>query len=283
MLDNLKIKTDGEKELMIPLKDIHSLIIDNYKLVLSVQLLNKCAENNINVITCGADHNPVAIVIPHNGHHQMALVIRNQLQWDEVKRMEVHKLIVQQKIRNQCRALLLCGIEQNTNFDKLLSYIQEVTPGDITNREGLAAKVYFRLLFGPDFKRFESDVINAGLNYGYTIFRSQINKVVVSKGLLSSLGIIHKGPANMFNLSDDVIEPFRPIIDVWVYNHLRNAELFTKENRLDLVKLTTHKTTVEGQKQTIFNAMVLLVDSLIEYFDGKETISFPTLELEDDI
>lgn len=283
LLDNLKVNTSEDHHLLIPLKDIHSLIIDNVKLVLSVQLINKCAENNVNLITCGSDHNPNSILIPHNGHHQMALEIRKQIEWTNEDKLIVHQLIIKQKITNQISILEHCGIKPCVNISKLHRYIEEVQLGDIANREGLAAKVYFRLLFGDEFLRFNEDVLNAGLNYGYAIVRSQINKVVVSKGLNSSIGIIHKGPSNMFNLSDDIIEPFRPLVDLWVYNHLRFASEFTREHRKMLVESTTGKIWMGNQKQTIFNAIVLSVDSLTGFFEHKGDLQFPSLDKVDDL
>lgn len=283
LLDNLKVKTEMDCDLLIPLKDIHTLIIDNVKLVLSVQLINRCAENNVNVITCGSDHNPNAIIIPHHGHNQMALVTRRQIEWDEESKKLAHQTIIKQKIRNQIHILNHCGVQPCISFDKLYQYVDEVQPSDTTNREGLAAKVYFRLLFGVEFKRFEDDVVNAGLNYGYAILRSQINKVVISKGLNTSIGIIHKGPSNMFNLSDDIIESYRPIIDLWVYNHLLSSEEFSKDHRLLIIQMLTGKLWMNGQKHTIFNAIVQSVDSIVNYFEGKDDILLPSLEIIDDI
>lgn len=278
-LDNLKV-TNGDHETLIPLADIHSIIIDNYKLVLSVQLLNKCAENNINVITCGIDHNPAALVIPHAGHHRMVAMMRKQLQWEEDKKKIAHREIVKSKIFNQIFILKQCGIAQN-EYSLLEQYYSQVELSDATNREGLAAKVYFRLMYGKQFQRFDDTVLNAGLNYGYSILRSQINKVVLSKGLNSALGVIHIGPSNAFNLSDDVIEPFRPLVDLWVYNNLRFADEFTKDHRQALVKLTTTKVTIANQNHTLFNAIVMMVESIIDFFDSKKEIVFPLLHHQD--
>lgn len=163
------------------------------------------------------------------------------------------------------------------NLDKekiklLDNYIKEVTPSDKTNREGLAAKVYFFELFGNDFKRFSQDVINAGLNYGYAILRSQISKSIISKGLNTMLGLFHKGPNNYFNLSDDLIEPFRPIIDIWVYQNLREEKIFKKEHKFELIKQTTKKVLYKNKKQTIFNAISMYVDDLINYFESEKDL-----------
>lgn len=280
-LDNLKVTKMEQQEILVPLKDIHSIIIDNYKLVISVQLLSKSAENNINVVICGIDHNPRAILIPQSGHHQMALELRKQIIWDAGLKKIVHQSLIRMKINNQINVINRLKISHN-GLSHLYSFLNSVEPGDATNREGLAAKVYFRILFGENFQRFEDDVVNAGLNYGYSIFRSMINKVIISKGLTGALGIIHYGPSNMFNLSDDIIEPYRPIVDEWVYSNIRLATEFTKDHRHDLIRLTTKKVMINGQKQTIFNSIVLFVESLIKMFEGESCeLATPSLLTDD--
>jgi len=283
ILDNLQVKVSEDQKLLVPLKDIHSIIIDNYKLVMSVQLINKCAENNINVVVCGIDHNPNVIMIPHNGHHQMAKVLKDQMDWSTDKKAIVHQIIVQHKIKQQYRALVICDKAMNSKSELVNSYIDEVEISDSTNREGLASKVYFRLMFGEGFQRFDDDIINAGLNFGYAILRSQITKVLVSKGLNTSLGIFHRGPANMFNLADDIIEVYRPIIDIWVYNHLRLTDKFTKEHRVALIKISTINIRYGNLNQSLLNSMVLYVESIMNYFTDDMKIIFPEIVETDEL
>lgn len=280
-LDNLKVSRN-DHDILIPIKDIHSLIIDNYKLVLSVQMLNKCVENNVNIVTCGIDHSPKALVIPIAGHHRMVGVLRNQLEWTNELKSVAHREIVIAKIKNQIKILERCGISED-NVDKLRGYVLNVEESDKTNREGLAAKVYFRLLFGDGFQRFNEDVLNGGLNYGYSILRSMISKVVLSKGLNTALGIIHIGPYNMFNLCDDIIEPYRPIVDEWVFANLRYATEFTREHRQSLVKMTTRKVYINGQFHTLMNSMVLMTESIIDFFNTGNMIVFPEMQFKDDL
>ncbi|MBS3987774.1 MAG: type II CRISPR-associated endonuclease Cas1 [Erysipelothrix sp.] len=275
-LDNLKVHLNEDQEILIPLKDINSLICDNYKMTMTVQLLNQCAENNINVVICGIDHQPKMMMIPHSAHHTMSLVLRKQINWDDAKKQLLHQQIIQCKILNQVRLLKLKLID-DSRLVRIESFISEVEPGDPGNREGLAAKMYFNLMFGSDFIRFESDPVNAGLNYGYAIPRSQISKIIYSKGLNASIGIFHKGPSNMFNLSDDIIEPFRPIIDSYVYDHLRLANEFNATHRKDLIRLTTEKISINNQSHTIFNAMNIMIESIIKYFDDDSPISLPII------
>jgi len=159
---------------------------------------------------------------------------------------------------------------------KLYEFSNSIVPGDKTNREGLAAKMYFRELFGPDFIRFEEDIINAGLNYGYAILRSLITSIIVAKGYLANLGIFHKGKQNMFNLSDDIIEVFRPIVDDYVYNEMMEDILFKQHHREALIQLVNKKIVIDERKQTVSNAINLYLDSIFKYLDeDTDTVLYP--------
>jgi len=155
-------------------------------------------------------------------------VLKQQIAWGNHIKEMIHKLIVTHKINAQRNHLEYINIDQSI-ISHLKAFENEVTLGDKGNREGLSAKMYFRSLFGKDFKRFNDDVINAGLNYGYSILRSLISRALVAKGLNTSIGFFHKGPNNPFNLSDDVIEPFRPLIDAHVFENLREEKIFKKK------------------------------------------------------
>lgn len=265
-LDNIKIIRSNLVEITIPLSDIHTLIIDNPKISLTVQLINKCSEYNVNLILCGIDHMPATIIQPFSGNKMASLVLRKQLRWEVNMKSNVHQKIIQNKIRNQRRTLEFFNASKEV-IDKLGQYEREVSIGDKTNREGLAAKVYFRELFGEGFKRFEEDVINAGLNFGYHILRSQISKSLMAKGLHPTFGIIHNGPENSFNLSDDIIEPFRPMIDFYCKKNLVKAQFFKKEHRMGLVKITSTYLIYGDSKHTMFNVINLYIEGIIYFFE----------------
>ena len=127
--------------------------------------------------------------------------------------------------------------------------------------------MYFRELFGDDFKRYADDSINAALNYGYSILRSQIARALVARGLNPQLGIFHRGAGNAFNLADDFIEPLRPIIDKWVYENIKKDQLFNRENRLALIQLTTKKIEYNNRKVTIIMALNILIDNFLDFMD----------------
>lgn len=279
-LDNIKIRNINDDEVLLPLKDIDMIVFDNYKATLSVNLLSKCSEYNINLVICDMNHMPISQIVPFSGNCLSSKILFKQLNWDNDLKGELWKKIIYHKIENQ-----LFVLKEN---DRDISYINMIENlkstiefYDMTNREGLVAKIYFRALFGDKFRRFEEDTINAGLNYGYIILRTMIAKSLVSKGLNCMLGIFHKGESNNFNLADDIIEVFRPIIDNYVYNNLNDQVLFTRTHRLELIKLLSNKIEINGKKQTISNAIDIYIDSIINYFETGESLYFPKVKIYD--
>lgn len=279
-LDNLKVKTEID-EILFPISDLMMLIIDNYKTVLSVQLINKLTENNVTVILCGLDHLPATVMLANNGYHASSGQMMKQLTWEDRIKNELRKEIVKAKIKNQLSVLKFVN-GSNEVISLLQAYYEGVEIGDRTNREGLAAKVYFRELFGSEFIRFEKDIVNAGLDYGYAIFRSLIATIIVSKGLLPNLGIFHIGKTNRFNLADDIIEPYRPIVDFYVYKNILGKSNFTETDRKELIKLTTYKVRIKGLKQQINNSINLFLDSILKCIDEDSVTMFEHPEVLED-
>jgi len=261
-LDNLKVHSKTG-EVLFPIDDIQTLVIDNYKTTLSVQLINKLTQSNVNIILCGLDHLPVSYCLPFGSYHASALMIRKQVAWKADFKKVLHQKIVQAKIENQNEILRKHNADYKV-IDKLNQFISEVEEGDKTNREGLSARLYFWELFGKEFIRFSDDVVNAGMNYGYSILRSKITSILVGKGLNTCLGIFHRGPQNQHNLSDDIIEVFRPIVDDYVKENLVYESIFKKEHRDELISLVTKKILFEGKRQTITNVIGLYIDNIIK-------------------
>lgn len=277
-LDNLKVLVD-DVDITIPLSDIQILILDNYKSSLTVPLINQLTNNNVCTIICGIDHLPKSYILPMNGHFSQSGNIEKQIQWTSENKMKVHQKIVKAKIYNQIEILEKNNKDREV-INKLKQFMNEVIPGDKTNREGLAAKMYFREMFGDDFTRFDSDIVNAGLNYGYSIFRSLITSIIAAKGYLPNIGIFHRGKQNMFNLSDDVIEVFRPIVDDYVLNNMMDDILFKQEHKEELIQLTSKKISIDGRKQTVANAIYIYFESILrelEYNDDQFIFPLPII------
>lgn len=273
-LDNLKVMVK-DNDILFPISDIQILVIDNYQSNISVPLINKLTESNVCTIICGVDHLPKSYILPINGNFATSGNINKQISWKKERKALLHSIIVKYKIENQIE-ILKQNNKSHEVIKKLYEFVDSIELDDRTNREGLAAKMYFRELFGSDFIRFDDDVINAGLNYGYSIFRSLITSIIVAKGYIANIGIFHKGKQNMFNLSDDIIEVFRPIVDDFVYNTMRDEILFKQEHREKLIQLTNKKILIDSRKQTIANAINQYLDSIFNYLDGETNrVLFP--------
>lgn len=175
--------------------------------------------------------------------------------------------IVIKKIENQAKCLELNG----TDNVKLLSISKSVQSGDVTNREGYAANIYFKLLFGKDFTRDSECAQNAALNYGYAIIRSFIAKNLIAYGLEPSLGIHHKNQLNAFNLADDLIEPFRPVIDLAVSKRLDLKAGFSTAQKAELQHLLNSVCFVDGGRWSVSKASELMIQSLISCFEDDNT------------
>lgn len=271
-LDNVKVKR-GTNEFTFPLNDISLVLIDNYKLVCTIGLFNACSTRNIPIVICGDNHHPYSILLPLHGHFESTKILFDQLSWTEDNKNKIWQILIKRKISNQLFVI------ENTTKDEdtitlLKKYIDEVEEGDPTNREGLAAKVYFRALFGKSFLRQEENVINACLNYGYSILRALISKTLVAKGLNTQLGIFHKGPGNGFNLSDDILEIFRPIIDLFVWQNFLDTKIFTKECRVKILTIINQKIEINNQKVTIYHAIEKIVDETIRFFKTGSLTNF---------
>lgn len=227
----LVVKQELEEK-YIHLSEIDTVVIDSISVSISAYLLKELSDSKINVIFCDEKHNPYGELLPLSRRCNTSKKIIEQTKWTIKQKDTIWMNIVKNKILNQ--TILLQKIN-SSNFKVLSNYVKEVIIGDKTNREGHAAKIYFKDLFGKEFIRHNDDNINSALNYGYAILLSTINKEIVNNGCLTQLGIHHKNEFNEFNLTCDLIEPFRVIIDKFVYNNLDKK--FDTDYKLDLVNL----------------------------------------------
>ena len=274
-LDNLVVKKHGE-EFVIPLSDISMIVAEGGDTIVTLRLLSALSKYNTVLIVCDNEHLPTGIFHSQNGHFRAYKKLQNQIGWTQDQKDKMWQIVTYFKINNQQDVLSM--FEKNIEAIQLLAdYKDHVELGDRTNREGHAAKVYFNELFGKQFTRVtqqETDVINAGLNYGYAIMRAQMARIVSGYGLNGLLGIFHKNEYNQFNLVDDLMEPFRQIVDVWVYQNLRNQEYLKYEYRLQLTNLLNAKIKYGKEVCTVTGAMDKYVKGFIKCIDEKETSKF---------
>lgn len=213
MSDNQLIIKSEEQEWTVPLEQVRDVMVAHPSGSVSFSLLQRLTEDGVNVVLCDRRHEPAAQLIPIGGHLEGAGHLLDQAAWTQRRKDALWKQIVREKITMQ--AELLRQVEHAVAKD-VGSYVAQVRPGDSTNREGAAAKVYFRALFGDDFVRHAVDDVNAALNYGYTILNTAVSRAIVSHGYNTALGIHHCNRLNYVNLSCDLMEPFRPLVDAIV-------------------------------------------------------------------
>lgn len=260
----LVVKQDNDEK-YIHLSEIDTIIVDSISVSISTYLLKELCSNKINIIFCDEKHNPFGELEGYYLSHDSSKKISSQFKWTKERKDMLWSEIVKNKVINQ--ALILSKLNSD-KYDLLLSYIDEITAGDKTNREGHAAKVYFNELFGKGFVRNESDNINAALNYGYAILLSTINKEVISNGYITQIGIHHKNEFNEFNLSCDLMEPFRTIIDNFVYYN-QDRELDTAY-KLDIVNIFNNRYKYDNKNYVLKDAIKIYVKNTLESINDLE-------------
>lgn len=244
----------------ILLDEIAVLIIENPAVSLTGILMEELIVRKVKVIFCDTKRNPIAELIPHHGSHDSSAKIRVQITWNQITKDNIWRDIVSEKIRKQADFLLEIGREEQAMM--LSEYTGQIELADATNREGHAAKVYFNALFGMDFTRSADIPINAALNYGYSMILSAFNREVCANGYLTQLGIFHDNMFNHFNLSSDLMEPFRVLVDRMVYR-MQPTE-FGKEEKHEMWKLLDQKVEIDGQNQFVMNAIKIYTKSVLD-------------------
>lgn len=227
----LVVKQENDEK-YVHLSEIDTIIVDTVNVSISSYLLKELSDNKINIIFCDEKHNPFGELKSYYMSHNTSKKINMQMKWTRKMKEDLWQLIIKNKIINQ--ALILNKINSK-NYDLLISYAEDVLSGDKTNREGISSKVYFNSLFGKGFIRDDNSDINNALNYGYNILLSTFNKEIVSNGYLTEIGIHHKNEFNPYNLTCDLMEPFRIVIDNFVYFN-RNRK-FDNDYKMDIVNI----------------------------------------------
>lgn len=275
-LSHLVVRQDGNKVRKIYLKDISHIIVNTTEASITFALLNEIVKNKIKLIFCDEKRNPSAEVAPFYSSYNTSEKIRMQIKWDEYIKGEVWRLIVKKKIKNQ---MFLLKNNKKNEYKMLENYITEVEFNDQTNREGHAAKVFFNALYGVDFSRSDDCNTNAALNYGYSILLSSINRQVVSNGYITQIGIFHDNMFNQFNLSSDLIEPWRIYVDIYAYNHMDDP--FDKEQKFELIDILNNYVRIDNKSTRINQALDIYTRSVFDALNNRDVslLRFPSYEL----
>ncbi len=266
----------GEETTKIHLSEISVLVVETPAVAITASLMCELIKRKIKVIFCDEKHNPCFELCPTSLRYDASGCLRKQINWSEQNKKNVWTQIVRQKIFQQMEVLRQNDLAQQAG--KLFEYLGELQDGDITNREGHAAKVYFNALFGKEFSRQDVCFINAALDYGYSILLSAFNREVVCCGYLTNLGLNHNNEFNHFNLSCDLMEPFRPVVDRQVLR--LEGEVFTKEQRHILQNMLNKEIVYNDKKYCLKDAISVYVKDAISVIEtGSGSIKYYTYDV----
>lgn len=262
---NQQLVIDNGDVFKVPLEDIECIAIDSMQISMNSYLLSRLSEYAITLYVTDKTHHPCGTFLPLLRHSKHLSVLKNQLEMTLPNKKKLWKQIVCQKIENQATVLKLCGIDEWKSIDVLKNMVKS---GDPDNMEAVAASKYFKLLFGKNYTRTQDNFINPKLNYGYSILRSTISKYLVVYGYEPSLGIFHKSNLNSFNLSDDIIEPFRPIVDLYVKKFALEDEIDT-HTKASLANLLNCDLIIDNKLFACAKAIELTIKSLSSWYNDK--------------
>lgn len=272
---SLKIERPKQEAITVPLEDIASIVLDHWQITITSPLLSALCQRGVALVSCDSAHTPCGVQLPFHQHSRTMRAFQLQLGVSAPFLKNCWKRIIQQKIRNQARCLELVRLPQKSTLRGMATCVKS---GDSDNRESAAAVQYFAALF-PGLKRREDSIINAALNYGYSILRSCVARCLTAYGFQPALGIHHCNELNSFNLADDFLEPFRPVVDLWTFLHIRESRSFDKEHRVALVRLLSCLVKVDKEEVTLQRACDVLCASYVTACREKapEALQLPEL------
>lgn len=265
------LKEEGKKPLLFPLEDIELVFVEDPNATITASLIAAAAAKGTSIVFCGRDYLPTAQCLPRNSHYRKSRLLQLQLSFLPYKKKKVWEKIVLAKITNQISVIQATTADPDS-LARLVKYRESVKPGDETNMEGVAAREYFSCLFGDDFIRFsKSDPISAALNYGYGIIASQIIRQVAFAGLDDNIGIWHDAQENAYNLSYDLIEPFRQVIDYFVYQHRKEIALPLEHDlKVAMISLLSKNVSINGRNAKISHAAEIEIDSFVKCLESQD-------------
>lgn len=279
LLNNSLLITRGEgkEDLSFSLEDIDLVFVEDPNAVITARLISEAANLGVSIIVCGGDYLPSAQTIPINGHYLQSNMLKLQLELLPSKKNKFWETIIKTKIANQMEVLNITTCDMET-YNRMKEYRQQVKSGDERNMEGQAAKEYFKSIFGPNFIRFSDSPISAALNYGYSVLTGAVIRSVAFAGLNDNIGIWHHSAQNANNLSCDLVEVFRPVVDYYVYKNLdRLITPLPMEIRKGLLNLLNYYVIFDNKKYQVSYAIGLLVNEYVDYLKNGniEKISMP--------
>lgn len=257
---------DGEN--IYPISDIDTVLIEDMRCTVSAYALSALAASKVAVFICDEKHLPTAICLPINSYCRPLTMLELQYEIPKPLKKQLWQSIVKCKVEGQARVLSLLGID---GTEELECMAKSVASADSGNVEATAAAFYFKRLLGGASRRDDSVFFNTCINYGYSIVRGLVARSLAACGFELSLGIHHCNTLNAFNLADDIMEVFRPIVDLWVYSYIDGSEL-TSKTKHDIYSIINAEVIVANNRYSLSNAIDLLVQSLKRSLTSKSNV-----------
>ncbi len=285
-LNSLQVIQEDEKY-FVSLTEIAAVVIEDYTSIITTRLLIELANQGIAVLILGMNKMPVGEFLPISDNVRTTKMIYQQCSWKYETKNKLWNEIIKAKITNQIITLKLLGKEDKLQL--LLDNIYKMEDGDKTNMEGISARIYFKELFNNNFIRFDNNIENGCLNLCYHVIRTIISKEIIARGFNTTLGVNHKSQYNTFNLSDDIIEVFRPIVDFYVFNLLceekyEDLEEINKDLKIQLLDIVNYKVKFSGKVYSILNVIPYYISIILKYMEnnGKSDFTYPMLNFNND-
>lgn len=268
---------EGETIIVRPIEDIAVVILDHGQITITHNAIKALEDNKVALISCDDSHMPASLMLPLQGHSEQTERYKYQIYASIPLKKNLWQQTVIAKIKNQQQVLIKTG-KKSSKLDYLIKKVQS---GDPSNIEGQAAKYYWDKLFAGFVRDRYGEPPNNLLNYGYAVVRAMIARSLVSSGLLPGLGIHHSNKYNAFCLADDIMEPYRPFVDIIVYDLFENQGLasFLNSNvKKHLLSVATMDAMFGKKKSPLMVGMIMTTASLAACFKGtKRKIKFPLL------
>jgi CRISP-associated protein Cas1 len=265
--ENFALLVEQEQSARVPFEDIAVIVLNNREITLTHPVLSACAEYGIGLFATGDNHQPSGVFLPFQSHSRATRMLRLQLDLDKPTGKRAWTAIVQAKINNQalCMKMLNAG-----DHERLESMSRRVKSGDTGNMEAQAAAYYFPQVMGRSFHRSQEVWANAALDYGYAVMRGACARALVAHGMLPTLGLFHSSEQNAFNLADDLIEPYRAIVDLHVATNRKTDESIelSPADKVALVALLNIDVVMPRGVMSVLSSIEQAAESLARLYDG---------------
>ncbi len=259
---------EEETEKSVPIEDIGIIILDNSRITISSGLLDSLMDNNTAVITCNHSHLPLGLLLPMYGHHAYTEKLRTQIEASLPLKKNLWQQTITAKIRNQAAVMQMLDLP----VENMLHWAKNVRSGDPDNFESRAA-IYYWNNIDKGFKRTRfGEPPNNLLNYGYAVLRAVIARALISSGFLTALGIFHRNKYNPYCLADDIMEPYRPYVDmltITIVEEYGEVEVLTPDIKRLLLSIPSTEVIIDNMKSHLMVAAQRTTASLMKCFEGE--------------